>query len=211
MRQKTIIPCVGGWGAARWLPKPSPLPKRRNCPQHWQILAESPVPPTWQRSMKTPTGRKKAPTGRKKAPTGRLVDTKRVMWPVWCGVRRRHFPAYSSIKGYNKKPFSQIRGGKPFSTLLQCQSLPTSFPRAVRSEFPAYIVARLYISQRRGIFGLSRRRFILQTTSLQRKVNNKNTAGHNGTRGTGSSLLFSRWKVLLHTVYIFNICNVDWG
>ena len=62
-------------------------------------------------------------------------------------MRGRHFPASSSINGYNKKPFSQVRGGKPSSTLLQCQSLPTSSLRAVRSEYPAYIVARLYISQ----------------------------------------------------------------
>ncbi len=39
-----------------------------------------------------------------------------VTWPVGCGVRGCHFPAYSLINGYNKKPFSQIRGGKPSST-----------------------------------------------------------------------------------------------
>jgi hypothetical protein len=77
--------------------------------------------------------------------------TKGVTWPVGCRVRGRHFPAYSSINGYNKKPFSQIRGGKPSSTLLHCQSLPTSFPCAVRSEYPASIVALLYISRGRGI------------------------------------------------------------
>jgi hypothetical protein len=32
---------------------------------------------------------------------------------------------------------SHVRGGKPSSTLLQCQSLPTSFPRAVRSKYSA--------------------------------------------------------------------------
>ncbi len=68
------------------------------------------------------------------------------------GVRgdRTPFPAYSLINGYLKKPFSQIRGGKHSSTLLQCQSLPTSFPRAVRSEYPAYIVKRFYISWGEG-------------------------------------------------------------
>ncbi len=65
-------------------------------------------------------------------------------------MRGRHFPAYSLINGYNKKPFSQIRGGKPSSTLQQCLSLPTSFLQAVRSEYPAYIVARLYISGGEG-------------------------------------------------------------
>ncbi len=33
----------------------------------------------------------------------------------------------------------------------------------------------------------------------------KNKAGHNSTRGTVSSLLFFPLKLLLHTVYIFNI------
>ncbi len=145
-------------------------------------------------------------------PTGRQVDAKRVAWLGGCGVWGHHLAASSSINGYYKKPFSQIRGGKPSSTLLQCQSLPTSFLRAMRSEYPAYIVAHPYITTGRGIFRLSRLRFILQTTSLlQRTVNSKNNAGHSSTHGTVSSLLFSRWKVLLHTVYIFNIFNVDWG
>ncbi len=132
--------------------------------------------------------------------TGSQVDAKEVTWPVGCGVRGRHLPAYSFINGCIKKPFSQIRGGKPSSTLVQWQSLPTSFLRAVRSEYPAYIVAHPYISWGEGKFGLSRYRFLLQTTSLQRTVNNKNKAGHNSTRGTVSSLLISLWKVLLHTV-----------
>ena len=33
----------------------------------------------------------------------------------------------------------------------------------------------------------------------------KNKAGHDSTRGTVSSLLFFPLKILLHTVYIFNI------
>jgi hypothetical protein len=49
-----------------------------------------------------------------------------------------------------------------------------------------YIVARLYISRGRGIFGLSRHHFILQTTCLKRSVNNKNKACHNSTRGTSN-------------------------
>jgi hypothetical protein len=39
---------------------------------------------------------------------------------VTSGVRgeRTRFHAYSSINGYNKKPFSQIRSGKPSSTAM---------------------------------------------------------------------------------------------
>jgi hypothetical protein len=36
---------------------------------------------------------------------------------------------------------------KPSSTLLQCQSLPTSSLRAVRSEYPAYIVVAFIYKQ----------------------------------------------------------------
>ncbi len=177
---------------------PPPPQRWRNCPQNRRILAESPVPTTWQRSLKMPTGRKKAPTGRQ-------VDAKGVTWPVGCGVRGRHFPAYSLINGYFKKPFHKLGVENPLLP-YKWQSLPTSFPRAVRSEYPAYIVTRLYIRWGEGdIQPQSRRRFILQTTSLQGTVSNKNKAGHNSTHGIVSSLLFSRWKVVLHTVYIFNI------
>ncbi len=94
---------------------------------------------------------------------------------------------------------------KPSSTLLQCQSLPTSFLRAVRSEYPADIVLAFICKWGGGgrLFVFSWCCYILQATSLI--VNNKNKASHNNTCGTVS------WKVLLHTVYEFNIFNVDWG
>ena len=40
---------------------------------------------------------------------------------------------------------------------------------------------------------------------LWRAVNTKNKASHNSTRVRVSSLLFFPLKILLHTVYIFNI------
>ncbi len=142
---------------------PPPPPKMRNCPQNRRIWAESPVPTTWQRSLKAPTGRK--------------VDAKEVTWP------------------------EGVRGERDAISLhMSCEERISCL----------YSGASLYKLGGRGIFDLIQRRFILQT-SLQRTVNNKNKAGHNSTRGTVSSLLFSRWKVLLHTVYIFNIFNVDWG
>jgi hypothetical protein len=198
-------------GAARWRPNQSPPSPRGGIdPKIGRFVRNHQSPPCgrgpWrcQESARRCNRPQEDAKSRKKAPRG-------VMWPVFCGVREGQFPAYSSINGYNKKPSSQVRGGKPSSTLLQCQSLPTSFPRAVRSKYSENIVARLYISRGRGILGLSRHRFILQATSLQRTVVYKNKGGHNSTCGTASSLLFSRWKVLLHTVYIFNIFNVDWG
>jgi hypothetical protein len=55
-----------------------------------------------------------------------------------------------------------------------------------------------------------RHAFSVGYTSLYRHISaevseNKNKAGHNSTCGTVSSLLFFPLKVLLHTVYIFNI------
>ncbi len=47
--------------------------------------------------------------------------------------------------------------------------------------------------------------------SAEDSEQSRTKADHSSTRGTVSSLLFSSWKVLLHTVYIFNIFNVDWG
>jgi hypothetical protein len=46
----------------------------------------------------------------------------------------------------------------------------------VISKYPAYIVARLYISWGRGIFGLSRRHFILQALFVVFLL--KSTAAH---------------------------------
>jgi hypothetical protein len=128
-----------------------------------------------------------------------------------CEGRSRQFPANSLINGYNKKPFSQNRGGELLSTLLQCQSLPTSFPTSWESEYSAYIVNSPLYKLRRGGNSAS-----VRVASLYRQHlcggywTIKNKAGHNSTRGTVSSLLFSCWKILLHTVYIFNILNVDW-
>jgi hypothetical protein len=95
----------------------------------------------------------------------------------------------------------------PSFTLLQCQILPSTSLRAVRSEYSAYYIVVAFIYRR----FLIRLRYILQATSLQRIVNTKNKEGNKSTRWTVSSLFFSRWKVLLHTVYIFNIFYVDWG
>ncbi len=61
------------------------------------------------------------------------------------GGKKRQFFKYSLIKGYFKRPISQNLSAKLAPTLLQCQSLPTSFLRAVRRENAAYIVTRAYI------------------------------------------------------------------
>jgi hypothetical protein len=183
---------------------PPPPPKMRNCPQNWRILAESPVPTTWQRSLKMPTGRKKAPTGRQ-------VDAKGVTWPVGCGVRGRHFPAYTLINGYIKKPFSQIRGGKPSSTLLQWQSLPTSFPRAVRSEYPAYIVTRLYISWGEGdIRPQSRSLHSTDNISAEDSEQQEQSRPQQHMGNSKLFVVFPLKSTAAHSLHIQHL-NVDWG
>ncbi len=153
------------------------------------------LPPTWGPAKMTRQGPARDPPP--------------VTWLVGRGGgKKRHFFKYSLIKDYFMRPISQNLSAKLAPNLLQCQSLPTSFLRAVRRENAAYIVIQAYIRPAKTAAFLSRLHYILQATSLQKAVKIKNKAGHNSTRGTVSSLLFSRWKVLLHTVYIF---YVDWG
>ncbi len=52
---------------------------------------------------------------------------------------------YSLIKGYFKRPKSQNLSAKLSPSLLQCQSLPISFLRAVRRENVPYIATQAYI------------------------------------------------------------------
>ncbi len=54
----------------------------------------------------------------------------------------RHFSKCSLIKDYFKKLISQNRRAKLASSLLQCQSSPISFLRAVRRENVSDIVTR---------------------------------------------------------------------
>jgi hypothetical protein len=98
---------------------------------------------------------------------------------------------YSSINGYFKKLLLQNRSAKLAPTLLQCQSLPTSSPWALRSEYPAYVVIRTYIIERRRPFFLSRRHYILQNISAEDSEHQEQSRPQR-TRGTVSSLLFSR-------------------
>ncbi len=51
--------------------------------------------------------------------------------------------------------FHKTRVQKPSSTLLQCQSLPTYFLRAVRSNYPAYIVFAFIYKQGGGGYSFS--------------------------------------------------------
>jgi hypothetical protein len=114
-----------------------------------------------------------------------------------------HFSKCSLIKDYFKILISHNRHAKLAPSLLQCQSLPISFLRAVRRENVSYIVTRAYKRP-------AKTTRLFQSATLHSTGNisaegsvHKNKAGY--TRGTVSSLLFFPLKVLLHTVYIFNI------
>ncbi len=97
----------------------------------------------------------------------------------------RHFSIYSLIKGYFKKPISHNISAKLALSLLKCQNLPISFLRVVRRKNVSYIVTRAY--KRPAKTTHHAQSATLQSTSLQKAVNNKNKAGHNSTRGIVSS------------------------
>ncbi len=117
----------------------------------------------------------------------------------------RHFSKCSLIKDYFKKLISHNRRARLAPSLLQCQSSPISFLRAVTRENVSYIVARAYKRPTKTT-RLSQSAALHSTGNISAEVSeNKNKAGHNSTNGTVSSLLFFPPKTLLHTVYIFNI------
>ncbi len=113
-----------GGKPARWQPKPPPPPRGRSkvvgpprgdLPK-WpaRIRQHPPRPATYH-----VTGR-----GKKGA--------------------TRHFSKCSLIKDYFKKLISHNRRAKLAPSLLQCQSSPISFLRAVRRENVSYIVTQAY-------------------------------------------------------------------
>jgi hypothetical protein len=117
----------------------------------------------------------------------------------------RHFSNCSLIKDYFKILISHNSRANLAPSLLQCQSSPISFLRAVRRENVSYIVTRAYKRPAKTTH-LSQSATLHSTGNISAEVReNKNKAGHSSTRGTVSSLLFFPLKVLLHTVYIFNI------
>jgi hypothetical protein len=96
------------------------------------------------------------------------------------------------MKGYFKRPISQNLSAKLALSLLQCQSLPISFPRAVRRENVPYIVTQAYIRPTKTAC-LSQLATLHSTGNIYAESSDiKNKAGHNSTHGTVSSLLFSR-------------------
>jgi hypothetical protein len=110
---------VGGGRQLRWQPKPSPLPQDAESPAKRRIWAKVVISPRGGWSLKS----------LKVAKGGHVTS-------AGVGIKIRQFPANSLMNGCSKKPFYQSRGGELLSTLLQCQSLPTSFIRAVRTIKP---------------------------------------------------------------------------
>ena len=78
------------------------------------------------------------------------MSPREVTWQVRVQGEKLPISRQFFNNGYNKKPFFQNRGGELLSTLLQCQSLPTSFPTSWESEYSAYIVMRHYKSWGEG-------------------------------------------------------------
>jgi hypothetical protein len=181
--QKGVFPCVGR-GESRWRPKPSPPPKRQILTQNRQIWSKSPSS-TWSSKSRDMT----------------CADL----------GQSNPFPLNFSMDGFSKKPFYQNVFGQLVSTLLQCQNLPASFLWAVWTIFPAYIVNPHYISRRGGKFLLSRCHSIPEATSPRRVVIKQEQSQQLQHILDSQLFVVFPTKVLLHTVYIFNIFNVDWG
>ncbi len=110
----------------------------------------------------------------------------------------RHSSKCSLIKDYFMKLISHNRRAKLAPSLLQCQSSPISFLRAVRRENVSYIAYKrpaktTSLSQSATLHSIGNISLVVSE--------NKNKVGHNSTRGTVSSFLFFLLKILLHTVY----------
>ncbi len=139
---------------------------------------------------------------------GTRHDPPPVTWLVGRGGgKKSHFFKYSLIKGYFKRPIWQNLSAKLAPTLLQCQSLPTSFLWAVRRENAAYTVTRACIRPSK-MACLSQSATLLSTGNISAEGSEhqeQSRPQQQTWNSKKSSLLFSRWKVLLHTVYIFNI------
>jgi hypothetical protein len=116
----------------------------------------------------------------------------------------RHFSNNSTTKQYFKILISHNRRVFLASSLLQCQSSPISFLQAVKRESVSYIVNMGQPRAKKGSRSQSATLHSTGNISAEDSVY-KNKAGHNSTRGIVSSLLFFLLKLLLHTVYIFNI------
>jgi hypothetical protein len=82
-------------------------------------------------------------------------------------------------------------------SLLQCQSSPISFLRAVIRKNVSYIVTRTYKRPAKTA-RLSQLATLHSTGNISAEGSvYKNKAGHNSTRGTLSSLLFFPLNILL--------------
>ena len=121
------------------------------------------------------------------------------------GSVTRHFSNNSTMKQYFKKLISTRRCVFLIISLLQCQSSPISFVRAVKRENVPYIVkGSLYRGAKSGSCSQPTTLHSTGNISVEDSVH-KNKVGHNSTCGIVSSLLFFPLKLLLHTLYIFNL------
>jgi hypothetical protein len=106
------------------------------------------------------------------------------------GGQIRHFSNKSTMKQYFKKLISHKRRVFLALSLLQCQSLPISFVRAVKRENVPYIVkGSLYRGAKSGSRSQPTSLYSTGNISAQDSVHN-NKVGHNSAHGTVSSMLF---------------------
>jgi hypothetical protein len=121
------------------------------------------------------------------------------------GGGTRYFSKSSLIKEYFKILISHKRRVMLSPFLLQCQSSPISFLRAVMRENVSYMLTRAY--KRPAEMACLSLSVTLRFTGYISAEGSlyKNKADNNSTCGTVSSLLFFPPNILLHAVYILSI------
>ncbi len=95
---------------------------------------------------------------------------------------------------FNYWLFQKVRGAKTFFYLTAMSKSAYLFSTSCEKQISCLNSVRVLYKQGGRLLGLSRRRFILQATSLQRTVNIENKAGYNSTHGKVSSLFFPAKK-----------------
>ncbi len=180
----------GGGGAARWLPKPCPLPQVGGITckiggsavsHHMTCLRVTPSVREWP--SKGP--RVTCEVSASGPPRSHVTSA------VGGGGRKRDFFKYSLINGYLKKPVLQERSANICPYLISMSKSAYLLSMSCEKRISCLYSVGAYINAPERLFFLSRRHYILQATSLQKTVNIKNKAGQNSTRGTVSSLFFS--------------------
>ncbi len=182
MKQKEVFPCVGGGVKMETQAIPPPPPRGGFSPKTGRIWSQPPSP-TWHSRSHDMCG---------------------------IGVKVAIFLQIPQLMGLARNLFSKMYAGNfylPYCSVKICPPLSCELWERL---FCIYSKSALY-KLRRVKFSLSPRHSNPEATSPRRVVIKQEQS--RPLQHTLDSELFVVFlpKVLLHTVYIFNIFTVDWG